>query len=182
LQCGSNPSHDKSLVTLIKTLIPDKGHPFGLVLATCIENFVCNNEPNDVPIAKLPDRYCSLIEDAIRDQQIIGWQHIMRRFLATLWTSHVSSHQTNVEKVTVKLGHICIQQSALSALHAHTRNIWLGRNEILHVDKDTKDAAIYTAESAELRHYHSSPTSPPSSDRHYCQVSLNKLLQCEPSV
>ena len=63
------------------------------------------------------------------------------------------------------------------------RDLWLGRNEILHQHQDDKDQTIYSMESAELQFYHSNPNLVPTSDQHYCRnITLNKLLKSRPSV
>ena len=71
---------------------------------------------------------------------------------------------------------------SLKLLSIFTRNIWLGRSEILHRDKETIDTKIYSVESAELRHFHENPDFLPSADRHYCKISLQRLLGSRPSV
>ena len=70
----------------------------------------------------------------------------------------------------------------LTTLNNFTRSIWSGRNQILHKGKDSADAALYSAQSAELRHHHAPPENLLVADQHYCTIALDKLLQSHPSV
>ena len=129
-----------------------------------------------------PTRHQEAISQAINDQSQIGFHHILRGFLATSWQTLASVHVNDSTKIETSKGQHRIRQ-ALHAIHEFTREVWLGRNAALHEHKDTADALIYTAEeSAELRHFHADPTLLPPSDRHYLTISLNKLLQSNPSV
>ena len=81
----------------------------------------------------------------------------------------------------MEAGHSRTHRS-LRALFTFTRAIWLGRNDVLHKDKETIETKAYTVESAELRHFHANPNLLPSADRHYCTISLKRLLGSRPSV
>ena len=73
--------------------------------------------------------------------------------------------------------------TALKAVTLVVREIWLGRNEVLHQHQDETDQKIYLMESAELCQYHSNPTLIQTSDQHYCRnITLTKLLHSRPSV
>jgi hypothetical protein len=71
---------------------------------------------------------------------------------------------------------------ALIGTASFTRSIWLGRNDALHKEKETEDSLVYSAESAEMRHYHTHPQQLPASDRHYCSTPLSTLIRSRPSV
>lgn len=63
-------------------------------------------------------------------------------------------------------------------MNTMVRELWLGRNEVLHQHKDDKAQEIYSMESAQLWQFHKNPTLLPTSDQHYCRnTTLNKLLR-----
>ena len=102
--------------------------------------------------------------------------------LATSWQTLASTHLTDSNQSENAKGRYRIQQ-VLQYIHEFTRAVWLGRNEVLHAQQDTADAQIYSAESAELRHYHSNPLLLFQHDRHHCTLPLTKkLLQSKPSI
>ena len=183
LRCTANKNREAALFTLIsKGLIGTNSHPFGLSLAICIEYSLKDMDlPAQFSLDKQPTRHQATISQAVSEQSCIGFSHILRGFLTTSWTTLASVHLADPTKTETAKGQHRIRQ-ALHLIHEFTRAIWLGRNAALHEHKDTADAIIYTAESAELRHYHADPTLLPTSDRHYCNISLNKLLQSNPSV
>ncbi len=133
-----------------------------------------------MPLDKYPQRYHDPLMTAISAQANIGWHHLSRGFLTSAWRDLASLHQTKSTQDSSR-GHSRILQ-ALSDLHAFTRSLWEGRNDALHLARDTADAAIYSVESAELRHYHSNPHLLPASDQHYCSKSLDQLLRGSPST
>jgi hypothetical protein len=164
-------------------LIGTDSHPFGLALAICIDYSALKDMDllEQFPLDKHPTHHQETISQAISEQSRIGFQHILRGFLATSWTTLASVHLADTTQTENSKGQHRIRQ-ALHSIHEFTREIWLERNAALHEHKDTADAIIYTAESAELCHYHADLTLLPPSDRHYCNISLNKLLQSNPSV
>ena len=154
-------------------------HPFGLTLATCIDYHLKDLDIIDqFPINKHLNRHQDLIQDVLLEQQQIGWHHMLHGFLATSWHTLASIHPTEIHRSDNSRGNQSIQQ-AIQYIHEFTREIWLGRNAALHEHQDTADAKIYTAESAEIRHYHDNhPLLLPQHDRHYCMTPLlTKLLQ-----
>ena len=182
LRCAANIKREAALFNLTKDLIGTDSHPFGLSLAICIDYSLKDKDlPSQFPLDKHPTSHQEAISQAINDQSQIGFPHILRGFLATSWQTLASVHVNDPTKIENSKGRHRIQQ-ALNSLHEFTREVWLGRNAALHEHNDTADALIYTAESAELRHFHADPSLLPSSDRHYLNLSLNKLLQSNPSV
>ena len=173
LRCTANKNREAALFTLIKGLIGKDSHPFGLSLAICIDYSLKDVDlPSQFPLDKQPTRHQATISQAVSEQSRIGFSHILRGFFTTSWTTLASVHLADPTKTETAKGQHRIRQ-ALHLIHEFTRAIWLGRNAALHKHKDTAEAIIYTAD----------PTLLPTSDRHYCNiVSLNKLLQSNPSV
>ena len=124
----------------------------------------------------------STLNNAIEEQTCIGWSAAMKGFLSRQWFHLTSANLLNHDKFELKAGRHRTQK-ALHALQDFTRDIWLGRNDALHKDKETVDTIVYSAESAEIRHFHSNPKLLPASDAHYCTtVTLNRIIQSRPSV
>ena len=166
----------------MKALLSDQ-HPSQLALAVCLENFLKSpNEPITIDLPALPKFVAAPLQQAIQEQSQIGWQAALKGFLSLTWLRLASINQLNHEKMDHKAGRHRIHK-ALNALQDFARAIWLGRNDALHQEKETADTQVYSAESAEIRHYHSNPTLLPASDVHYCNnVTLNRLIQSRPSV
>ena len=180
--CEQNSSRQEALQTLMKALLSDQ-HPSQLVFAACLEQYLqFPNEPVTIDLPTLPKFLVEPLQQAILEQTHIGWQAALKGFLSLAWLRMASINQLNHDKLDHKAGRHRIHK-ALNALQDFARAIWLGRNDALHQDKETSDSQVYSAESAEIRHYHSNPTLLPASDGHYCDnVTLNRLLQSRPSV
>ena len=107
----------------------------------------------------------------------------MKGFHSRQWFHLTSANLLNHDKFELKAG--CHRtQKALHALQDFTRDIWLGRNDALHKDKETVDTVVYSAESAEIRHFHSNPKLLPGSDAHYScnNITLDRIIRSRPSV
>ena len=182
LRCNHNPNHQESRNTAIKELIGEDGHPFGLLIATCVDQTLLHPDKEPaIPLQRYPPRYHTQIQTAVSDQSAIGWRHLLKGlFLATSWQKLAFQHQTT-QKMETKRRNFRIQKT-LTTLHIFTRSIWSGRNQILHEGKDSANAALYSAQSAEIRHHHTSPENLLVADQHYCTIALDKLLQSHPLV
>ena len=70
----------------------------------------------------------------------------------------------------------------LSKLHSFTLSLWKERNSVLHNQEDTDLRSIRSAELAEIRHFHENPSLLCLADRHFCERSLERLLQSSAST
>lgn len=183
LHCQENPARKEALHHLLKTLTGTDAHPYGISIAACIEKYLLHSsEPIIIPLDTFATRYKDAITDAMECQQQIGWIQLLRGFLGISWLRLASMKPiSNDEKPDMQRGNHRIH-TAISAIHKYTRAIWLGRNEVLHKQKDTATAKKYSAESTEIRHYFSDPLLLPAEDRHYVSNNLDKLLRSSPSV
>jgi hypothetical protein len=182
LSCTRNTKREMAFSTLLNTIMSNDVHPFGIALATCIENAASDpSNPITLKIKNYHERYHTHLTAALDAQQKIGWTHMLHGFLATAWQELAAINMLKPTKPENPRGHHRIQL-ALKALHLFTWTLWLGRNYALHHAKDKAAAIIYSAESAELRHYHSDPKLLKQQDQHYCARSLDRLLTSQPSV
>ena len=182
VHCLANPSRAAAVEKLIKAIRLDDSHPYGTAMSTSLTQVLNTpTTPISLPYEKFLVRVQPSLETAITDQHEIGWQMALRGYLAVEWQKLASVNLLDSTRPIHSQGHYKIHQT-LKSLHQFTRTLWLGRNEALHKIKEGADAVIFSAESSELRYFHSSPHLLPHSDKHYCNISLTKLLQSRPSV
>ena len=181
LQCPENPRREKAMNTLIAELTKDN-HPSRPAFASCIQSYLTSPSiPVTFSNPKFPEHLCPLLQDAIDEQTMIGWHNLLLGYLTTKWKLLAAADEARQDKYKMEAG-ISRTHRSLQSLFNFTRDIWLGRNDVLHRDKEKTDSTVYSVESAELRYFHSNPNLLPSSDKHYCQISLQRLLGSRPSV
>ena len=168
LSCTRNTKRGSALSTLLKTITSDNAHPFGIALATCIENTASSSyKSTTLKMDNYHQQYHSHLAAAFDAQQKIEWLHLIHGFLATSWQELAAISMLHPTTPENPRGHHRIQQ-ALKALHLFTWTLRLGRNEALHHEQDTEAAKTYSAESAELRFFHSDPQFLKQQEQHYC--------------
>ena len=183
IHCSCNTARTEAIQKLLKTLLSDP-HPSSLTFAACIEQHLQHpHRPVTQDLPNFPPHLISTLNKAIDEQQTcIGWSAAMKGFLSRQWFHLTSANLLNHDKFELKAGRHRTQK-ALHALQDFTRDIWLGRNDALHKDKETVDTVVYSAESAEIRHFHSNPKLLPASDAHYCKnITLDRIIRSRPSV
>ena len=181
LQCTKNPARVEAEQALMKTLLSDD-HPSRPAIASCIQQHLADPvAPPEFYNDKFPEHMRQLLEEAMTEQATIGWHHMILGYLSNKWQELSASDRHPFNKSEPPAGKHRIQQ-ILKALSGFTRALWLGRNDVLHKEKDSDDRKVYSIESAELRHYHTNPHLLPSTDQHYCATPLRRLLQSRPSV
>ena len=179
LHCPMNTARTLAQASLLKSSLSEP-HDSRPALAACIERYLQHPEsPVQVHLPKLSPTMQAILVTAIEQQTIIGWPAAMKGYLSIQWL-HLASVDGTFSAITPVGRHRT--QKSISALFEFSRFLWLGRNEALHSDQDQGDALVYSAESAELRHFHSDPSLLPHADRHYCVISLNRLLRSRPFV
>jgi hypothetical protein len=167
--------------TLISELTKDN-HPSRPAFASCIQSYLTSPSTQvNFSNPKFPEHLCALLQEAIEEQTLIGWHNLLLGYLTTKWTLLAAADEIRQDKFKMEAGTSRTHRS-LQSLFTFTREIWLGRNEVLHRDKEQNDSKVYSVESAELRYFHSNPNLLPSADKHYCQISLQRLLGSRPSV
>ena len=132
-------------------------------------------------IPNFPPHIQQTLDDAIVEQSRIDWINALKGFLTMKWSDLSSMTILNQTKRDTSAGRSRTHQ-VLKTPATMTRSLWLGRNDALHQTQETADSLVYTAESAELRRYHSHPELIPSSDQHYCATPLSQLLRSRRSA
>ncbi|KAI2509677.1 hypothetical protein MHU86_4797 [Fragilaria crotonensis] len=168
LHCSQNPARGKSISAMLRTILKDD-HPSRPAFASCVEQYLTHpgqrvHFHND----KLSSRLDDILQTAIEEQNLIGWHQLLLGYLSKKWLLLAAMDTPNPGKLNLSAGR-SRTHTALKAITLMVREIWLGRNEVLHQHRDETDQEIYSMESAELRHYHSNPTLIQTSDQHYCR-------------
>jgi hypothetical protein len=123
-----------------------------------------------------------MLQLAIEEQTLIGWHQLLLGYISKKWLLLATMDTPHIGTMTLSAGQSRTHK-ALKALTLMVRELWLGRNKVLHIYTDKANQTIYSLESAAIRHFHSTPNLIPTSDQHYCQnITLNKLLRSRPSV
>jgi hypothetical protein len=182
LHCSHNPNRATSIQTMLKTILKDE-HPSRPAFASCIEQYLTTpGRQINFDNAKFPSHMEETLQLAIEEQTLIGWHQPILGCTSKKWLLLSSMDTAPTGKTDLSAGQ-SQTHTALKALTLMVRELWLGRNEVLHNNKDDTDQQVYLMESAEICHYHSNPTLIPTSDQHYCRnTTLNKFLKSRPSV
>ena len=137
-----------------------------------------NHDTVEIMASDFPIGNQSLIAEALRDQEEIGWPQALRGFLSSKWRMLADQEggngQAGKEMHTMKTINIAIFEMS--------RALWLARNETLHGENSEELTSIRSAEKAEMKALHSNPLDLPAGDRHYCEGSWASLMAKSPSV
>ena len=182
MHCHKNPNREKSIKLMVTTILKDD-HASRPAFASCLEQYLQSpGQQIQFHNEKFPGRLHATLQEAIEEQTLIGWHHLLLGYASKKWLLIASMDTPTIGQINLSAGR-SRKKVALRAITLMVRDLWLGRNEILHQHQDDQDQTIYSMESAERRHYHSNPTLVPNSDQHYCRnITLSKLLKSRPSV
>ena len=103
----------------------------------CIEQWLAHPEtPITLDISHIPDKQHALVETALEEQELIGWNLGMRGYLSRHWAMAVSAKPkiTKSDKETVELGRDWSRKVILQ-LWEFGGQMWKHRNSILHDPK-----------------------------------------------
>jgi hypothetical protein len=153
---------------MLPTILKDD-HPSQPAFASCVEQCLKHpGQPVHFRNDKFPSHLDDILQTAIEEQTLIGWHQLQLGYLAKKWLLLAAMDTSTPGKLNLSAGQSCTH-TALKAITLMIREIWLGRNEVLHQHQDETDQKIYSMEFAELQHYHSNPTLIQTSDQHYCR-------------
>jgi hypothetical protein len=138
---------------MVTTILMDT-HPSRPVFASCIEQHLqCPRQQIQRTAHQLSSHFNNTLQMAIKEQMQISWHQLLLGYMSKKWLM-LSSMNASTGTLNLAAGQNRMH-SALKAMTLLVRELWLGRNQVLHQHKDKKDQEIYSMESAELRHYHS---------------------------
>ena len=103
----------------------------------CIKQWLAHPETPITPdISHIPDKQRALVETALEEQELIGWNLGMRGYLSRHWAMAVSANPkiTKSDKETVELGRDWSRKVILQ-LWEFGGQMWKHRNSILHDPK-----------------------------------------------
>jgi hypothetical protein len=180
LQCTVNDLVS-SLDQLRKAIWTDDIHPVRYVLFEGIQHWSLGiSTPFRPSISQYPSNLHQLIEEAVQNQNAIGWHQALKGYLSKTW--HILA-MYSLNSSTLDQGAASKRiLSVLSSFHEHTRRLWTSRNSALHSSEIDDMADIRSQEVAEIKFYHSNPQLLLSTDQHHCQRSLTRLLSASAST
>jgi hypothetical protein len=174
LQCENNPVHYSSLAQFRKDVVTDDTHPARFLFADGIEQW-CNSQSISILESQYPRHLHPLIVELLTQQESIGWEEAASGFLSKSWLSLAQCDMYDPDRRDKHEGHLRMRQM-ISAIYNHSTRIWKARNEVLHSKTDVQQREIRSAETAEIQDLYQKPHLLRAGDRHYCERSLERLL------
>ena len=170
-----------------------ENHNLVLVLTDCIEQWLFDPtiNPSITSVSQptleqystlLPLHMMDTLQEAITEQNSIGWMNLLRGFFSAKWRHLASSHMSNPDPRAVqpaegrrRMGNV------LQRVQGFIQQLWIGRNEALHKHDKFDEEKFLSLEAAEIRHYFTQPHLLPVQDQHYCQGQVLTILRGRPS-
>jgi hypothetical protein len=183
--CARNPNFSQAHIALTTHgSTYREQHKFVAVMTDCIEQWLM--EPDKQPglefsTQHLQPHMITILQEALAEQQSIGWLNAIRGFLSKKWKLLASTNMdnahapVNTQDGTRRLG------TVIQRIQAFVRLKWEGRNNALHKHNHCDAEKFRSLEAAEIRHYHTQPHLLPVGDQHYCNGPLLKLLRSRPA-
>lgn len=135
-------------------ILDNDHHPVRYLLADGFCHVIQEDTAYTPMIAQFPSHFQTLIGKALEKQRTIGWFNATKGFLAKQEWAIMAQYDMDRCNRDQRKGEQRMRQIT-HALHAHIRRLWLSRNDALHSSKDSNTDSIWSAESAEILHYHS---------------------------
>ena len=180
LRCTQNPSFDSSLRQLRKDLVTADTHPLRYLMADGIEHW-SKSQPFQPTTMQFPCHLHSTIQAALAAQHQIGWEAALSGFLSQQWGS-LAMHDMHTSGKLDRTKGAARMRTCITAIHDHSQRLWLARNSALHATDDDTVRDIRSSENAEIKDLYKQPHLLRAGDRHYCERSLDRLLNGPPST
>ena len=191
LHCQSNSARNTAIKDLSVSLRKLRDNPYGRIFAELASQWMCNPDvtpsltacrDTQVSPSLFHPEYLQLIQTSINDQTEIGWHNLIKGFLAKSWHVLASTYPPNRRTAPIIQddGHRRIQRT-IKALRTMALAIWEARNHTLHHAAQSTATSIRTATDAVIARLHEQRSSLLVADKHYCNISLSKLLSSRPS-
>ena len=181
LRCVDNPVHSTSLQQLRRDILTGDIHPARYLIMEGIELWTTSSQQFSPTVHQYPAHLRDHIAAALELQGSIGWQEATSGLLSKQWSALSCLDMHNPNRTDIDAGKKRMK-SLMTALHAHATRLWTARNEVLHSTQDDEQANIRSSEVAEIRILHQQPHLLRAGDRHYCERSLERILQGSPSM
>jgi hypothetical protein len=120
------------------------------------------------------------IRTALRQQESIGWLSCFKGFLSTHWKIFASMSMEDPNSSTGDTG-TCRLRHIMMSLHELSLALWKGRNDTVNRDDITTDQRLHRREDLEIQHYYDHPEMLSTTDHHYCERPLQKILRSTPA-
>ncbi|KAI2501729.1 hypothetical protein MHU86_12735 [Fragilaria crotonensis] len=175
LRCSSNPEYNTSLRQLRQELVTKDTHPLRYLLVEGIEHWTTSTSQFAPDIQQYSSHLRAPIAEALESQSSIGWKEAISGLLSKSWFRLSCLDMYNTERIDTATGWKRMR-SCMTALYDHATRMWTARNEILHTPGDDEQLHIRSAEIAEIQTLHKQPHLLRPGDRHYCERSLERLV------
>ncbi|KAI2500344.1 hypothetical protein MHU86_14152 [Fragilaria crotonensis] len=182
LRCPNNPAYRSSIHELCKKIQAGEPHSTKYLIAGVIRKWSSNTDPDLlVDIAESPSHLHPIINSALQSQTKIGWDLLLKGYFSTHWRTLASMDMYNPTSFDNTKGE-AMMLNIMTAIADHFSRLWAARNEVLHAKHDNALRDSRSAEISEVRHYFSRPHLLRFDDRHYCEGSLEALLNGKSST
>jgi hypothetical protein len=149
--CEANPKRSEALIELHSGGSKFREHHnFVQTMTACIVQWL--NDPNQTPSGKpvsstgnhsnhnLPAHMISMIQEALLEQETIGWLNMFRGFISIKWCQLASTHMTNAQASSQRPKDDAGWGSFFSGLKAFSRQYGLdATNSYMVANKTTSD-------------------------------------------
>jgi hypothetical protein len=181
LHCQTNPGHEACLTDLRKISYSSDNHPTLRLLSNGFCHWIQHPDTPYTPdTSGFPTKFTALIEQALAEQNLIGWSQGVRGYLSHAWRQMASEGIYDTDEFNEGRGHQTLRL-VYSALFTYTTNTWQARNRALHDDQSPDMRAIRDQEVAVITELYQNQDKIGATDRHYCERSLETILRKNPS-
>ena len=181
LHCQANPGHEACLTDLRKISYSSDNHPTLRLLSNGFCHWIQHPDTPYTPdTSGFPTKFTALIEQALAEQNLIGWSQGVRGYLSHAWRQMASEGIYDTDEFNEGRGHQTLRL-VYSALFTYTTNTWQARNRALHDDQSPDMRAIRDQEVAVITELYQNQDKIGATDRHYCERSLETILRKNPS-
>jgi ribonuclease HI len=194
IHCRSNPARQESLTEFHKEVRRSQGKNFGRIISDVFEQWfedpyvdpsLTNTRDPTLDYEGFSPDFVQYVKTAISHQNEIGWMNATQGFLAKSW------YQVACTQIQIPGPNGIIHSSrddghsrtykVVCALHTLVTSLWKGRNDVLHRQDHEKGVLLRTVVDADIARLHSTPSSLPVADQHYCHHSLAYILGKSPA-
>jgi hypothetical protein len=180
LQCTKNPSRDQTIQEFRRRMSSAEHHPVYHLLKECVVAWLDGSAFNP-PVLEYPTHLQDQLRMAVHDQEQIGWDNALKGYLSMEWRALAETSLYDRPTDTQDGKGISMLRGIMQTFHTLSQQLWKARNHVLHESNETELRNIRDIEAAEIRALHSRPELIQAGDRHYCERTLDTVLQKAPS-
>jgi hypothetical protein len=154
--CELNPKRTEAFMDLSNGgSVYKEHHNFTMAMTDCIEQWIC--DPTKSPSSEnsvnptihdrkeplLPRHMETILNEAIQEQNKLGWMNLLRGYISNKWIILASSHMMNDDALLQKSEGRRRLGVILQRIQLFVNKMWIGRNEMLHRRIKTTRQSLY---------------------------------------